>query len=71
MPIVLIIKKYVFGAERGEDTYLLINCYLRDNLPDYIPKKEITKPLKYRLDYYAKSLSVPISKTKLPQNMIF
>ena len=65
-----VIKKYVFGAVRGEDTYLLINCYLRDILPQYIPAKEITKPLKYRLDYYARSMSVPISKTKLPQNMI-
>ena len=65
-----IIKKYVFGAVKGEDTYLLINCYLRDNLQDYIPKKEITKPLKCRLDYYAKNLSNTLSKAKLPQNMI-
>ena len=65
-----VIKKYVFGAVRGEDTYLLINCYLRDILQYYVPAKEITKPLKYRLDYYARSLSVPIAKTKLPQNMI-
>ena len=65
-----IIKKYTLGAVKGEDTYLLINCYLRDNLQDYIPKKEITKPLKCRLDYYAQSLSIPISKTKLPQNII-
>ena len=65
-----VIKKYVFGAVRGEDTYLLINCYLRDILPQYIPAKEITKPLKCRLDYYARSMSVPISKTKLPQNMV-
>lgn len=65
-----VIKKYVFGAVRGEDTFLLINCYLRNNLQDYIPKKEITKPLKCRLDYYANQLCIPISKTKLPQNMI-
>ena len=65
-----VIKKYVFGAVKGEDTYLLINCYLRDNLQDYIPKKEITKPLKCRLDYYAKHLGTSVSKAKLPQNMI-
>ncbi len=65
-----VIKKYVFGAVRGEDTYLLINCNLRGNLDKYIPKKEITKPLKYRLDYYANQLSVPISKTKVPKNII-
>ena len=65
-----IIKKYVFGAVRGEDTYLLINCNLRGTLQYYIPKKEITTPLKCRLDYYANALSKPISKVKLPQNMI-
>lgn len=65
-----IIKKYVFGAVRGEDTYLLINCNLRGTLEHYIPKKEITKPLKCRLDYYANQLSAPISKTRLPQNTI-
>ena len=65
-----IIKKYVFGAVKGEDTYLLINCYLRGNLQDYIPKKEITTPLKCRLDYYAKALSSSISKTRLPRNII-
>jgi len=65
-----IVKKYVFGAVRGEDTYLLINCHLRGTLEHYIPKKEITKPLKCRLDYYANELSVPISRTRLPQNTI-
>lgn len=65
-----VIKKYVFGAVRGEDTYLLINCHLRGTLEYYIPKKEITKPLKCRLDYYANQLSAPISKTRLPQNTI-
>ncbi len=65
-----VIRKYVYGAVRGEDTFLLINCHLRNNLQDYIPKKEITKPLKCRLDYYANQLCIPISKTKLPQNMI-
>lgn len=65
-----VIKKYVFGAVKGEDTYLLINCNLRGTLEYYIPKKEITKPLKYRLDYYANALAKPISKVKLPQNMV-
>ena len=65
-----VIKKYIFGAVRGEDTYLLINCNLRGTLQHYIPKKEITKPLKYRLDYYSNQLSAPISKGRLPQNMI-
>lgn len=65
-----VIKKYVFGAVKGEDTFLLINCNLRGNLHYYIPKKEITTPLKCRLDYYANALVKPISKTKLPQNMI-
>lgn len=65
-----IIKKYVFGAVRGEDTYLLINCHLRNTLQYYIPKKEITKPLKCRLDFYANQLSKPISRGRLPQNTI-
>ena len=39
-----VIKKYVFGAVRGEDTYLLINCYLRDTLEFYIPKKKLQNP---------------------------
>lgn len=65
-----VIKKYVFGAVKGEDTYLLINCNLRNTLQYYIPKKEITKPLKCRLDYYANQLSAPISKMRLPQNII-
>lgn len=65
-----VIQKYVFGAVRGEDTYLLINCDMRNNLEKFIPKKEVTKPLKYRLDYYANQLSAPISKTRLPQNII-
>lgn len=65
-----VVQKYIFGAVRSEDTYLLINCYLRDTLEYYIPKKEITKPLKCRLEFYANSLSKPIEKTRLPQNMI-
>ena len=65
-----VIKKYVFGAVRGEDTYLLINCHLRGILQDYVPAREITKPLKFRLEYYAKCLNAPIAKIKLPQNMI-
>ena len=65
-----VIRKYIFGAVRGEDTYLLINCYLRDTLEYYIPQKEITKPLKCRLEFYANSLSIPVTKIKLPKNMI-
>lgn len=65
-----VIKKYVFGAVRGEDTYLLINCNLRGTLQHYIPKKEITKPLKCRLDYYSEQLSKPLSKGRLPKNII-
>lgn len=65
-----IIRKYVFGAVRGENTYLLINCNLRGNLDKFIPSKEITKPLKCRLDYYANQLSIPISKIRLSQNII-
>lgn len=65
-----VIKKYVYGAVRGEDTYLLINCYLRGNLGDYISKKDITTPLKCRLKYYADALEATIAKAKLPQNII-
>lgn len=65
-----VIKKYVFGAVKGEDTYLLINCYLRGNLQDYISKKDITTPLKCRLKFYADALESTIAKAKLPQNMI-
>ncbi len=65
-----IIQKYVYGAVRGENTFLLINCYLRNNLQDYIPKKEITTPLKCRLDFYSKALRESISGAKLPRNMI-
>ena len=65
-----IIRKYVYGAVRGENTYLLINCYLRGTLEYYVPKKEITKPLKCRLEYYANALTTSISKAKLPKNII-
>ncbi len=65
-----VVTKYFYGAVRGEDTFLLINCYLRDNLRDYVPSKEITTPLKHRLKYYADSLSSVISKAKLDQNML-
>ena len=65
-----IITKYVYGAVRGEDTYLLINCYLRGTLEYYIPEKEITKPLKFRLEYYANALTAPVAKAKLPKNII-
>ncbi len=63
-----IISKYVFGAVRGEDTFLLINSYLRGNLNDYIPAKEITKPLGCRLNYYSEGLKASIAKVRLPQN---
>ncbi len=65
-----VIKKYVFGAVRGENTFLLINSYLRGNMQMYIPQKEITKPLKSRMDYYARTLNSVISKARLPQNML-
>ena len=65
-----VIQKYIYGAVKGEDTFLLINCNLRNTLEYYIPKKEVTKPLKCRLDFYADSLAQPILKTELPQNMI-
>lgn len=65
-----IIRKYVFGAVRGEDTFLLINCYLRGNLHDYIPPKEISKPLGCRLGFYAEGLRKSIAKSKIPQNVI-
>lgn len=64
------ISKYVFGAVKGEDTFLLINSYYMGTLNKYIPAKEITKPLEYRLEYYAKSLSAIVSKRKLPQSII-
>ncbi|MBR6127928.1 hypothetical protein IKQ21_09615 [bacterium] len=65
-----IILKYVFGAVKGENTYLLMNGYLRGDLHLYIKKQDITKPLKSRMQYYADSLSSSISKTKLPKNML-
>ena len=37
-----VIKKYVYGAVKGENTYLLMNCYLRGNMQDYVAKKDIT-----------------------------
>ena len=63
-----ILSKYIFGAVKGEDTFLLINSHLRGNLKDYIPAKEITKPLGCRLNYYAETLKNSISKVNLPQN---
>ena len=63
-----VITKYVFGAVRGEDTFLLINSYLRGNIKDYIPAKEITKPLGCRLNYYSEGLKAAIAKVRLPQN---
>ena len=65
-----IITKYVYGAVKGEDTYLLMNSYLRGNLNLYLNPKDITKPLKSRMEYYSNSLAGTISKVKLPQNTI-
>lgn len=65
-----IIIKYVYGAVKGENTYLLMNGYLRGDLHLYIKAQDITKPLKSRMQYYADSLSSSISKTKLPKNML-
>ncbi len=65
-----IIAKYVYGAVKGENTYLLMNCYLRGNLNLYLKPKDITKPLKSRMEYYSNSLTSTISKVKLPQNTL-
>ena len=65
-----VIKKYVYGAVTGENTYLLMNCYLRGNLKDYISARDITKPLMARMKFYADSLEKTIAKVKLPQNML-
>ena len=64
------IIKYVCGAVRGEDTFLLINCYLRNNLSDYLKPKDINKPLKCRLSFYVDNLSRAVAKSKIPQNII-
>lgn len=64
------VSKYVFGAVKGEDTFLLINAYYMGTLTKYVPKKEITKPLQYRLEYYAKALNAVVSKTRLKQNIM-
>ena len=65
-----IIQKYVFGAVSGEDTFTLMNAYLRGNLNQYIKQKDITKPLQMRMKYYSDNLCKTLSKTELPQNMI-
>ena len=65
-----IIKKYVYGAVSGEDTFLLVNGYLRNNLNSYISSKDITKPLEQRLKYYSLGLKTSIAKAQLPQNML-
>lgn len=64
------IKKYVYGAITNEDSFMLTNCYLNGTLESYIPRKDITKPLQARLDFYARSLEGSVSKAKLPQNML-
>ena len=65
-----IIKKYVIGAVKGEDTYLLMNANLNNNLGRYIKQKDITNPLKARLNMYANDLNKTVSKVNLPQNII-
>ncbi len=65
-----VIKKYVYGAVKGEDTFLLINGYLRGNLNSYISKKDITKSLEQRLNYYSVGLKTAIAKVKLQKNML-
>ena len=65
-----ILLKYINGAVKGEDTFLLINGCLRGNLNLYIPKKDITKPLNMRLKLYSDQLSEVISKGRLPQNTL-
>ena len=65
-----ILLKYIYGAVKGEDTFLLINGYLRNNLSLYISKKDITKPLNMRLKLYSEQLNEVISKGRLPQNTI-
>lgn len=65
-----IISKYVFGAVKSENTFLLINSYLRGNLTKYISKNDISKPLEMRLKMYSDNLSSAISKGRLPQNML-
>ena len=65
-----VINKYVNGAVRGENTFLYMNAYLLGILDKYVPAKEISKPLKMRLKYYADNLQSSISHYKLPQNMI-
>jgi len=65
-----ILSKYIFGAVKGENTFLLINSYLRGDLYKYISKKDINKPLQMRLKMYSDQLSGAISKGRLPQNML-
>ena len=65
-----VIIKYVLGAVKGENTFLLTNCYLRGNLDKYISKRDINKPLQGRLQFYADSLAKTVSKGRLPQNTL-
>ncbi len=64
------IKKYVYGAIKNEDSFLLTNAYLNNNLESCVAKKDITKPLQARLDFYARSLEGAVNKVRLPQNML-
>ena len=65
-----VITKYVFGAVRGEDTFLYINAFLRENLNDYLSTSDITKPFKNRLKFYAEGLRKSIAHSQIPQNVI-
>ena len=65
-----IISKYVFGAVRGEDTFLLMNGLLRGNLGDYITAKDNTKPLHTRLNYYKTSLYSTLTRTHITRNIM-
>ena len=65
-----VIKKYVVGAVKGEDTFSLMNANLNYNLGRYLSQKDITNPLKARLNMYADDLSKTLSKTALPQNIL-
>ena len=65
-----VIRKYVFGAVSGEDTFTLMNAYLRGNLNKYLKQKDINKPLQARMKYYSDNLCKTLTKTELPQNML-
>ena len=65
-----VITKYVLGAVKGEDSYKLMNANLRGDLNLYLKSKDITNPLKARLNFYSNGLGDVISKTRLPENIV-